>query len=430
MNGLTDYQAKYLAHELTLRARSDSVEKLATALADAQVDLNPHQVEAALFAFNSPLSKGAILADEVGLGKTIEAGLLLAQKWAERKRRLLIIVPANLRKQWSQELADKFHLPSAILESRTFNAAVKGGNLNPFQQDAIILCSYQFARTKDAYVQQTPWDLVVVDEAHRLRNVYKPTNKIANAIKAAIDHAPKVLLTATPLQNSLLELYGLVSVVDEHTFGDLDSFRARYTRGAGGVDFVGLKDRWMRCEWVAVNSIEPEDYVVCTAVLDSGRTLDVSECRRLLELPATVNPAVEVDGTASACLDTARVLVEQPILEAVAARNSGWFDVEMDKLDRWAEDRRESLKAALDELDVKLRDLRKAARSAPNLPEKFEWQRDAKRMESKRDEAWRDYDHASREVEKRKDELLDEITRTMLASVEINELFTVTFAIA
>ena len=76
MNALTDYQAKYLAHELTLRARSDSVEKLATALADAQVDLNPHQVEAALFAFNSPLSKGAILADEVGLGKTIEAGLL------------------------------------------------------------------------------------------------------------------------------------------------------------------------------------------------------------------------------------------------------------------------------------------------------------------------------------------------------------------
>src|SRR5918911_2128133 len=129
---LTDYHAKYFAHELTKRCASDSVEKLAGALVDAQVDLNPHQIEAALFAFKSPLSKGAILADEVGLGKTIEAGILLAQKWAERKRRLLVIVPANLRKQWNQELADKFHLPSAILESRTFNAAVKGGNLNPF----------------------------------------------------------------------------------------------------------------------------------------------------------------------------------------------------------------------------------------------------------------------------------------------------------
>src|ERR1017187_4261009 len=101
---LTAYHAKYFAHELTKRCASDSVEKLTAVLADAQVDLNPHQVEAALFAFRSPFSKGALLADEVGLGKTIEAGLLLAQQWAERKRRLLVIVPANLRKQWSQEL--------------------------------------------------------------------------------------------------------------------------------------------------------------------------------------------------------------------------------------------------------------------------------------------------------------------------------------
>ena len=88
-----DYQAKYLAHQLTLRAPSDSVEKLATALADAQVDLNPHQVDAAVFAFQSPFSKGAVLADEVGLGKTIEAGLLLSQRWAERKRKLLSSFP-------------------------------------------------------------------------------------------------------------------------------------------------------------------------------------------------------------------------------------------------------------------------------------------------------------------------------------------------
>src|SRR5438067_4083589 len=97
---LTDYQAKYFAYELTKRSPSDSMEKLAGAVASAQVDLNPHQVDAALFAFRSPLSKGALLADEVGLGKTIEAGLVLSQKWAERKRRILIIVPSNLRKQW------------------------------------------------------------------------------------------------------------------------------------------------------------------------------------------------------------------------------------------------------------------------------------------------------------------------------------------
>ena len=86
-------------------------------------------------------------------------------------------MPANLRKQWSQELADKFFLPSVILEARSFNDAVRAGNLNPFQQDAVVICSYQFARTKEPYLRQTPWDLVVIDEAHRLRNVYKNTQQ-------------------------------------------------------------------------------------------------------------------------------------------------------------------------------------------------------------------------------------------------------------
>jgi superfamily II DNA or RNA helicase len=240
---VTVYHAKYFAHELTKRCASDSVEKLATALSNAQVDLNPHQIEAALFAFRSPLSKGAILADEVGLGKTIEAGILLAQKWAERKRRLLVICPANLRKQWSQELADKFFLPSSILETRTFNEAVRAGNLNPFECDGAVICSYQFARSKEPYVRQTAWDLVVVDEAHRLRNVYKPTNKISQSIKQAIFPYQKALLTATPLQNSLLELYGLVSIIDDFTFGDLKSFRAQFARLTGDADFAELKQR-------------------------------------------------------------------------------------------------------------------------------------------------------------------------------------------
>lgn len=131
MSDLTPYHAKYFAHHLTKRSGSESVEKFASALADAQVDLNPHQIDTALFAFRSPFSKGAIPADEVGPGKTIEAGILLARKWAERKRHLLVICPSNPRKKWSQEPADKFFLPSAILENKTFNNAVRAGNLNP-----------------------------------------------------------------------------------------------------------------------------------------------------------------------------------------------------------------------------------------------------------------------------------------------------------
>ncbi|MBX2896379.1 MAG: DEAD/DEAH box helicase family protein [Cyclobacteriaceae bacterium] len=243
---LTEYHAKYFAYELTKRSSSDSMQKLASTLVDAQVDLNPHQVDAALFAFQSPLSKGAILADEVGLGKTIEAGLVIAQKWAERKRRILIITPAHLRKQWSQELLDKFFLPTLILEAKSFNDTIKSGNLNPFDQSEIILCSYQFARSKESYLRLVRWDLVVIDEAHRLRNVYKPNNKIAKSIKSSLEDAPKILLTATPLQNSLMELYGLVSIIDDYTFGDLKSFRSQYSRVNGTADetlFDELKER-------------------------------------------------------------------------------------------------------------------------------------------------------------------------------------------
>lgn len=196
---ITAYQAKYLAHELTRRWSSDNMGKFAAAVAGAQVDLNPHQVDAALFAFKSPFSNGAILADEVGLGKTIEAGILLSQRWAERKRRILIITPSNLRKQWHQELAEKFFLPATILEAKSYNQAKKAGNENPFQPDdpSLVICSYHFARNKADDVVATPWDLVVIDEAHRLRNVYKTSNVIANTLKQALEGRPKILLTAS-----------------------------------------------------------------------------------------------------------------------------------------------------------------------------------------------------------------------------------------
>ena len=240
---LTAYHAKFFAYDLTKRCPSDSIEKLASALVDAQVDLNPHQVEAALFAFRSPLSKGALLADEVGLGKTIEAGLVLSQKWAERKRRVLVITPSNLRKQWHQELQEKFFLPGRILETKSYNASVRQGNVRPFECTDIIICSYQFARSKAAEISLMRWDLVVIDEAHRLRNVYKPANIIANTLKQSLKEAPKLLLTATPLQNSLLELYGLVSVVDDRIFGDLKSFKEQFANLHNKPTFDILKAR-------------------------------------------------------------------------------------------------------------------------------------------------------------------------------------------
>lgn len=225
----TDYQARYFKEQLTLQRPSSSIENLASALAGARVDLNPHQVDAAMFAFQSPLSQGVLLADEVGLGKTIEAGLVLAQYFAERKRKILLIVPAALRNQWLSELDDKFYIKSIILESKNFNSLKKQGIANPFdQKDAVVICSYNFVASKQLEVSQVNWDLVVIDEAHRLRNVYKPNNVTGRKLKEALKNRKKVLLTATPLQNNLMELYGLVSIIDDRVFGDAKSFREKY----------------------------------------------------------------------------------------------------------------------------------------------------------------------------------------------------------
>ena len=242
---LTRHQSHYYAWLLTRRAAGDSVESLASTLVDSQVDLNPHQVEAALFACSNPLSRGVILADEVGLGKTIEAGLVISQRWAERRRRILIIVPANLRKQWHQELQDKFSLQGLILEAKNYNTIRKQERQNPFlMASGPVICSYQFAKAKADDIKDIDWDLVVLDEAHRLRNVYKTSNVIAKTLKEALARVhSKVLLTATPLQNSLLELYGLVNMIDDRVFGDIDSFRSQFTAQPREQAFAALRTR-------------------------------------------------------------------------------------------------------------------------------------------------------------------------------------------
>jgi excisionase family DNA binding protein len=226
-------QGTFFAHRITLEGTGEDA--LAQSLSTARVDMNPHQVDAALFALASPLTKGVLLADEVGLGKTIEASLVIAQRWAERKRRILLVVPASLRKQWSQELYDKFSLPSVIVERKNYNDLRNKGIANPFEHpDHVVITSYEFGALKDTEIRSGRWDLVVFDEAHRLRNVYRKDGAArAKKLRDATRPFFKILLTATPLQNSLMELYGLVSVLDEHHFGDEDSFRSQYVAGAG-----------------------------------------------------------------------------------------------------------------------------------------------------------------------------------------------------
>ena len=236
---ITPHHAKYYAHDLTRRAAS-GMDRLSMALFDAAVDLNPHQIEAALFALQSPLSKGVVLADEVGLGKTIEAGIVLCQFWAERKRRLLVICPASIRKQWALELEEKFNLPVQVVDTKAYPHSGQGGQ-TPLGSHAVVVMSHHFANRLREELKAIAWDLVVIDEAHKLRNAYRPSNKVGQGIRWATEDCRKLLLTATPLQNSLLELYGLSTLIDERLFGDVNSFRSQYA--SAGSNLESLRQR-------------------------------------------------------------------------------------------------------------------------------------------------------------------------------------------
>ena len=244
MHKITSYHAKYFAHELSILHSASGVDRLSQSLFDASVDLNPHQIEAALFALDNPLNQGVVLADEVGLGKTIEAGLVLCQYWAERKRKLLIICPASLRRQWAQELLEKFNLQSQILDSRTWNRLQKEGIYNPLANKQVVIMSYHYAARLEENLVAEQWDLVVMDEAHKLRNAYKESNKMGQALKRALFGRKKLLLTATPLQNSLLELYGLSTLIDEHYFGDDKAFRKQYMQNGSDQLELKLPTKW------------------------------------------------------------------------------------------------------------------------------------------------------------------------------------------
>ena len=236
---ISAYHAKYYAHELTRRHAADGVDRLSQSLFDASVDLNPHQIEAALFALRNPLQEGVLLADEVGLGKTIEAALVVCQYWAERRRRLLVICPASLRKQWAQELHDKFAVPTTVVDAVSLRKQSVGDMLATLQRmvgKAVVIMSYQFAAKLEAELRAVPWDVVVIDEAHKLRNAHRASNRTGQALKRALQGRKKLLLTATPLQNSLMELYGLSTLIDEHLFGDETAFRKQFMNSGTGQD--------------------------------------------------------------------------------------------------------------------------------------------------------------------------------------------------
>lgn len=229
---LSKIQQKYFAMSLGLKKPKWETDAMNDALIAAKVDPIPHQVEAAKFVFRNPFSGGVILGDEVGLGKTIETGLVLSQLWAEGKRKILIIAPKSLRHQWEDELRELFFLESEIIDTRFYAKVEKGKAADPLEEDErILITNEHFVVKYEERVKKAKWDVVVIDEAHKLRNVWKAGKneaKRAKAVRDAIEPFKKLLLTATPMQNNLMELYGLCTFLDPHALGSAESFKRNF----------------------------------------------------------------------------------------------------------------------------------------------------------------------------------------------------------
>ena len=247
-------QRRYEAEDLVRRRRSDEQARTASSQRQGRIDPNPHQVDAVMFALGRIPEGGCILADEVGLGKTIEAGLILAQLRAEGKRRLLILAPKPLIGQWQNELFTLFGIDARIGSARP----------DVFAGPGVFLAGRELAGTETVsrlLAGGEPFDLVVIDEAHELfagiyrrydkHGEYKDESKdalIAQRVRHAIGSAPVLLLTATPLQNSLAELWGLVQYVEPTgtLLGNLDTFRRVFCPGDDATIAEGQDDELRR----------------------------------------------------------------------------------------------------------------------------------------------------------------------------------------
>jgi ERCC4-related helicase len=209
-------------------------------LMESNIEQTPHQIEAFVATLQALKNGGIILADEVGLGKTIEAGLVLKYLIKSGAKRILIAVPAPLRKQWQDELEEKFNIKAEIPESKysvqqrdvyRWNALVRKPD------PLIVIMSYQFAPWFIKRFSDVKWDYFVFDEAHRLRNLGNGA-KMPKLLFDTTRFVPKVMLTATPLQNNLRELYALSQYIDERIFSNEKMFNELYVKPE---DFKGLR---------------------------------------------------------------------------------------------------------------------------------------------------------------------------------------------
>lgn len=219
---MSPFHAMYTARQLSEYAYGG--DRLIPAYASSDIEVYPYQIAAAMFALRSPYLKGAVLADEGSLGKTYESLLVISELYFEGRDRILLIVPTALLGQWTEIMNNHFSVPFIVLDRNTPNDG------NPFDTDTVILTTYDYATQSAELIGRVSWNIVVFEEAHRLAKAYTGENKTTTVLKDAIGDAYKLLLTATPMQNSIMDLYGLITFIDEQALGDAEEFYKRYFR--------------------------------------------------------------------------------------------------------------------------------------------------------------------------------------------------------
>ena len=220
----TPFHAYYMARRLESLQNDD---KLIPAFASSDINVYPYQIGAALFATRSPYTKGVVLMDESGLGKSTEAMLVACQKWYEGRTRIIIIVPnSDLLVQWQRMMDEKYSVPYAVIASNEELAAAG----NTFDCGQIVLTTYDYAVMRAADIERIRWDLAVFEEASLLSSVYKDDNKEARTLKRITEGSFKLLLTGTPIEKNILDLYGLMYFIDETVLPSEQEYMSRYFR--------------------------------------------------------------------------------------------------------------------------------------------------------------------------------------------------------
>ncbi len=205
---------------------------LAPAFASSDIKIYPFQIAAAAFALRSPYQNGAILCDEAGMGKSHEAMLVITQKWLEGYNRILLVTPnGDLLRQWIEIIDNHYTIPYVVLTNKDdWKMNVSEDDPNAFVQNAIVISTYDFVADNEQAAKEVNWDLSVFEEANALSSVYHEDNKQARALKRIAGDSFKLLLTGTPIEKNIMDLYGLIWFIDETVLPDEKEFLSRYLR--------------------------------------------------------------------------------------------------------------------------------------------------------------------------------------------------------